>query len=165
MLLKSTFPSSYLELVKWTSAVMKKWVFFGTASYKFMSVKNTPLPQQYIIYSPRSEEQSIPIVPQNAATTPAKNRLKRPSSCSASCTRAGASSSSPVTLLTLVDGVPFRRTPTFSGPLMSLRPARDMSLGRWILVACFSSVKNHNVSGPHLFPSVITRAKKIPLFP
>ena len=27
----------------------------------------------------RSEEQSMPIVPQNAATTPAKNRLKRPS--------------------------------------------------------------------------------------
>jgi len=36
---------------------------------------------------------------------------------------------------------------------MSLRPDRDMSLGRWLLVACVSSVKNHNVSGPHLFPS------------
>jgi len=42
---------------------------------------------------------------------------------------------------------------------MSLRPARDMSLGRWLSVACFSSVKNHNVSGPHLFPSFITRQK------
>ena len=51
---------------------------------------------------------------------------------------------------------------------MSLRPARDMSLGRWLLVACFSSVKNHNVSGPHLFPSFTTwstHAKKIPLPP
>jgi len=38
--------------------------------------------------------------------------------------------------------------------------ARSMSLGRWILVACFSSVRNHNVSGPHLFPSVTTHAKK-----
>jgi len=33
--------------------------------------------------------------------------VKRPSSCPASCTRAGASSSSPVTLPTFVDGVPF----------------------------------------------------------
>jgi len=38
--------------------------------------------------------------------------------------------------------------------------ARSMSLGRWLLVACFSSVKNHNVSGPHLFPSVTTHAQK-----
>ena len=52
-----------------------------------------------------------------------------------------------------------------SGPLMSLQPARDMSLGRWLLVACFSSVKNHNVSGPHLFPSVTTHAKKSLCFP
>jgi len=37
---------------------------------------------------------------------------------------------------------------------------RSMILGRWLLVACFSSVKNHNVSGPHLFSSVITHAKK-----
>jgi len=43
--------------------------------------------------------------------------------------------------------------------------ARSMSLGRWLLVACFSSVKNHNVSGPHLFPSVTTHAQKIPLPP
>ena len=33
--------------------------------------------------------------------------VKRPSSCPASCTRAGASSSSSVTLPTFVDGVPF----------------------------------------------------------
>ena len=32
-------------------------------------------------------------------------------------------------------------------------------LGRWLLVACFSSVKNHNVSGPHLFPSFTTYQK------
>jgi len=56
--------------------------------------------------------------------------------------------------------MPFRRTPTFSWPLASLRPARNMSLGRWLLVACFSCVKNHNVSGPHLFSSVTTHAKK-----
>jgi len=40
-----------------------------------------------------------------------------------------------------------------------------MSLGRWLLVACFSIVQNHNVSGSHLFPSVTTHAKKIPLPP
>ena len=34
-----------------------------------------------------------------------------------------------------------------------------MSLGRWLLVACFFSIKNHNVSGPHLFPSFTTRQK------
>ena len=51
MLLKATFPSSYLGLVEATSAAKKKWVLFGTACYKFMSVKNTPLPQQDIIYS------------------------------------------------------------------------------------------------------------------
>jgi len=51
MLLKATFPSSYLGLVEATPAAKKKWVFFGTACYKFMSVKNTPLPQQYIIDS------------------------------------------------------------------------------------------------------------------
>ena len=78
---------------------------------------------------------------------------------------------------------PFRRALTFSWPLVSLRPAREMSLGRWLLViekfiirqppkgekddydsenflvACFSSVKNHNVSGPHLFPSLTTCQK------
>jgi len=43
---------------------------------------------------------------------------------------------------------------------MLLQPARNMSLGRWLLVACFSSVKNRNVLGPHLFPSVTTHAKK-----
>jgi len=32
-------------------------------------------------------------------------------------------------------------------------------LGRWLLVACFSSVKNHNVSGSHLFPSFTTCQK------
>ena len=37
--------------------------------------------------------------------------------------------------------------------------ARRMILGRWLLVACFSSVKNHNVSGPHLFPSFTTQQK------
>jgi len=54
---------------------------------------------------------------------------------------------------------PFGWTATFSWPLMWLRPARDMSLGRWLLVACFSSVKNHNFSGPHLFPSFTTCQK------
>jgi len=34
-----------------------------------------------------------------------------------------------------------------------------MSLGRWLLVACFSSVRNHHVSGPHLFPSFTTCQK------
>jgi len=38
--------------------------------------------------------------------------------------------------------------------------ARSMSLGMWLLVACFSSVKKHKVSGSHLFPSVTTHAKK-----
>ena len=109
MLLKATFPSSYLGLVEATSAAIKKWVFSGTACYQFLSVKDTPLTQQYIIYS-----------------------------------------------------TPFRRRPTFLWPLMSLRPARDMSLGRWLLVACFSSVKNHNVSGPLLFFQVSPHAKKKP---
>jgi len=40
-----------------------------------------------------------------------------------------------------------------------------MSLGRWLLVIHFSSVKNHNVLGPHLFPRFTTHAKKIPLPP
>jgi len=51
MLLKATFPSSYFGLVEATPAAKKKWVFFGTACYKFMSVKNIPKPQQYIIFS------------------------------------------------------------------------------------------------------------------
>jgi len=55
---------------------------------------------------------------------------------------------------------PFGWAATFSGPLMSLWPARDMSLGRWLLVACFSSLINHNVSGPHHFPSFTTQPKK-----
>jgi len=38
--------------------------------------------------------------------------------------------------------------------------AWSTNLGRWPLVACFSNVKNHNVWGPHLFPSVTTHAKK-----
>jgi len=51
MLLKATFPSSYLGLVEATPPAKKKWVLFGAACYKFISVKNTPLPQQYVIYS------------------------------------------------------------------------------------------------------------------
>jgi len=35
---------------------------------------------------------------------------------------------------------------------------------RWLLVACFSSVKTHNVSGSHLFPS-FTTCQKISLPP
>jgi len=49
---------------------------------------------------------------------------------------------------------------TLSGPPMLLRPAQNMSLGRWLLVACFSRLKNHNVSGPHLFSSVTNTPKK-----
>jgi len=52
-----------------------------------------------------------------------------------------------------------------SGQLMSFQPVLSTSLGRWLLIACFSSVKNHNVLGPHLFPSFTTHAKKIPLPP
>jgi len=55
---------------------------------------------------------------------------------------------------------PFGWAAICSGPLMSLWPARDMSLGRRLLVACFSSLKNHNVSGPHLFPSFTIQPKK-----
>jgi len=61
----------------------------------------------------------------------------------------------PISFISAVDW-----TDTLSGPLMSLRPARNTSLGRWLLVACFPSVKNHNVLGPHLFPSFTTHAKK-----
>ena len=52
MLLKATFPSSYLGLVEATSAVTKKWLSIRTARYIFMSVKNMPSSQHYIIYSP-----------------------------------------------------------------------------------------------------------------
>ena len=66
----------------------------------------------------------------------------------------------PISLISAVDC-----TDTLSGPLMSLQPARNMSLGRGLLVARFSSVKNHNVSGPQLFPKFTTHAKKIALTP
>ena len=79
MLLKATFPSSYLGLVEATPAAKKKWVFFGTACSKFMSVKNNPLTQQCIIYSTPSRRTVHAYSPSNAATTPAKNRLKLPS--------------------------------------------------------------------------------------
>jgi len=52
MLLKATFPSSCLGLVKATLAALKKWLPSRTACYDFVSVKNTSLSQQYIIYSP-----------------------------------------------------------------------------------------------------------------
>ena len=42
-------------------------------------------------------------------------------------------------------------------------PKRALEAWRWLLVACFLSVKNHNVSGPHIFPSFTTHTKKIPL--
>jgi hypothetical protein len=51
MLLKATFPSSYFGLFEATPAAKKKWVFIGTACYKFKGVKNTSLSQKYIIYS------------------------------------------------------------------------------------------------------------------
>jgi len=52
MLLKATFPSSYLGLVEATPAAKKKWLRIRTARYIFMSVKNMPSSQHYIIYSP-----------------------------------------------------------------------------------------------------------------
>jgi len=52
MLLKATFPSSYLGLVEATPASKKKWLSIRTARYIFMSVKNMPSSQHYIIYSP-----------------------------------------------------------------------------------------------------------------
>jgi len=52
MLLKATFPSSYLVLVEATSAVTKKWLRIRTARYIFMSVKSTPSSQHYMIYNP-----------------------------------------------------------------------------------------------------------------
>jgi len=60
---------------------------------------------------------------------------------------------------------PFGWSATFSWPLMSLRTKPNTSAWRWLLVAFFSSVKNHNVSGPHLFPSFTTHATEIPLPP
>jgi len=57
------------------------------------------------------------------------------------------------------NSAPFGWSATFSWPLMSLRTRPKTSAWRWLLV-CFSSVKNHNVSGPHLFPSFTTHAKK-----
>ena len=52
MLLKATFPSSYLGLVEATPAATKKWLRIRTARYIFMSVKNMPSSQHNIIYSP-----------------------------------------------------------------------------------------------------------------
>jgi len=42
--------SRHLGLVEATSAAKKKWVLFGTACYKIMSVKNTPLPP-FVLYT------------------------------------------------------------------------------------------------------------------
>jgi len=52
MPLKATFPSSYLGLVEATLAAKKKWLRIRTARYIFMSVKNMPSSQHYIMYSP-----------------------------------------------------------------------------------------------------------------
>jgi len=60
---------------------------------------------------------------------------------------------------------PIGWTASFFVLWMLLRTIPRRSAGRWLLVACFSCVKNHNVSGPHLFPSFTTQAKKIPLPP
>jgi len=55
-------------------------------------------------------------------------------------------------------------SPSFrAADVASTSPSYDLGLGRWLLVAFFSSVKNHNVSESHLFPSFTTHAKKIPL--
>jgi len=50
---------------------------------------------------------------------------------------------------------PFGWPATFSWPLMSLRTRPKTSAWRWLLIACFFSVKNHNVLGPHVFPSFL----------
>jgi len=52
MLLKATFPSSYLGLVEATLAALKKWLPSQTACYIFVSEKSTSLSQECIIYSP-----------------------------------------------------------------------------------------------------------------
>ena len=52
MLLKATFPNSYLGLVEATPAAKKKWLRLRTARYIFMSVKNMASSLHYIIYNP-----------------------------------------------------------------------------------------------------------------
>jgi len=46
---------------------------------------------------------------------------------------------------------PFGWTATFSWPLMSLRPAQDMSLGRWLLVSMFLKGKKSQRFGASSF--------------
>jgi len=52
MLLKATFKRSFWVLFEVTSTVTKKCLSIQTAHYIFMSVKNMPSSQHYIIYSP-----------------------------------------------------------------------------------------------------------------
>jgi len=52
MLLKATFKRSFWVLFGVTSAVTKKWLAIRMARYIFMSAKNMPSSQYYIIYSP-----------------------------------------------------------------------------------------------------------------
>jgi len=52
MLLKATFPSSYRGLVEATLAALKKWLPSRMACYNFVSVTNTSLSQECIIYGP-----------------------------------------------------------------------------------------------------------------
>ena len=71
-----------------------------------------------------------------------------------------------LTLMKILCAVRMRSHFFLAAGVASTSPRYD--LGRWLLVACFPSVKNHNVSGPHLFPSFTTwstHAKKIPLPP
>jgi len=52
MLLKATFQRSFWGWFGATSTVQKKRLSSRLVPYNFVSVKNTPLPQECMIYSP-----------------------------------------------------------------------------------------------------------------
>jgi len=76
MLLKATFPSSYLGLVEATSAVMKKWLSSRTARYNFVSVENTSLSQECVIYSPPFEWTAPPHSPPKRCDSASQKQAK-----------------------------------------------------------------------------------------
>ena len=61
--------------------------------------------------------------------------------------------------------MPIGWTATFVWPRMLFWTIPIRSVGSWLLEACFSWEKNHNVSGPHLFQIFTTHSKNNPLPP
>ena len=75
---KATFPTSYFGLVEATSAALKQGLVIRPQRWNLLEcLAHIKFQNLHVFSSMRSDGQPLPIVSQNAATAPTRNRLRR----------------------------------------------------------------------------------------